>query len=58
MDEKKQDNQLEPIYNRSVLIQDIALKTSWEQWMIETGGERGSGRSVLAARHDDDDDII
>ena len=24
--------------------------------MIETGGERGSGRSVLAARHDDDDD--
>ena len=25
--------------------------------MIETSGERGSGKSVLAARHDDDDDI-
>ena len=24
--------------------------------MIETGGERGSERSVIAARHDDDDD--
>ena len=48
MDKQRQDDQLEPIYNRSVPIQDIALKTSWEQWMIETGGERGSGRSVLA----------
>ena len=36
-------------------IQDIALKTSWEQWTIETGGEKGSGRSVLAVRHDDGD---
>ena len=26
--------------------------------MIETGGERGSGISVLAARHDNDDDKI
>ena len=48
MDELKQDNQLEPIYNSSVPIQDVALKTSQERWMIETGGERGSGRSVLA----------
>ena len=37
-------------------ILDITLKTNWEQWMIETGGERGSGRSVLAVQHDDDDD--
>ena len=37
-------------------IQDVALKTSQEQWAIETDGERGSGRSVLAAQHDDDDD--
>ena len=57
MDEQRQDDQLEPIYNSSVAIQDIALKTSREQWMIETGGERGSGRSVLAVQHDDDDDI-
>ena len=48
MDKQRQDDQLEPIYNSSVPIQDIALKTSWEQWTIETGGERGSRRSVLA----------
>ena len=56
MDEQKSDDQLEPIYNRSVPIQDIALKTSWGRWTIETGGERGSGRFVLAVRHDDDED--
>ena len=55
MDEQRQDNQLEPIYYSSVPIQDIALKTSRERWTIETGGERWSGRSVLTARHDDDD---
>ena len=38
MDKQRQDDQLEPIYNSSVPIQDIALKTSWEQWAIETGG--------------------
>ena len=26
-----------------------------ERWTIGTGGERGSGRSMLTARHDDDD---
>ena len=52
MDEKRQDDPLEPTYNRSVPIQDVALKTYWEQWMIEMGGERGSGRSVLAERYD------
>ena len=51
-------DELEPIYNSSVLIQDIALKTFWEQWTIETGGERGSGRSVLAEQHDDNDDVV
>ena len=52
MNEKRRDDQLEPIYNSSVLIQDIALKTYREQWTIETGGKRGSGRSVLAPRHE------
>ena len=33
------DDQNEPIYNSSVLIQDVALKTSWEQWTIEMGDE-------------------
>ena len=27
-----------------------------EWWTIETGGERGSGKSMLAVQHDDDDD--
>ena len=56
MDEPRQYDQLEPIYNSSAPIQDVALKTPREQWTIETGGKRGSGRSVLAARRDDDDD--
>ena len=55
MDKQRQDDQPEPMYNSSVPIQDIALKTNWEQWTIETGGMRRSGRSVLAARHDDDE---
>ena len=55
MDEQRQDNQLEPVYNSSVPIQDIALKTSRERWTIGTDGERGSKRSMLVARHDDDD---
>ena len=63
MDEQRQDGQLEPIYNSSVAIQDVTLKTSRKRWTIETDDERGrererereSGRSVLAARHDDDD---
>ena len=50
-----QDDQLEPIYNSCVPIQDVALKTYREQWTIKMDGKRGSGRSVLAAQHDDDD---
>ena len=45
MDGQKQDNQLDPTYNIFVLIHDVALN----------GGRRGSGRSVLVARHEDDD---
>ena len=54
MDEQRQDDQLEPTYNSSVPIQDVALKTYRKRC---TGGERESGRSVLLVRHDDDDDI-
>ena len=57
MDEQKQDDQLEPIYNSSVPIQDKVWKTSQERWTIETGGERGSRRSVLAAQYDDDGEL-
>ena len=56
MDEQRQDDQLEPTYNSSVPIEDIALKSYRERWAIGRGGERGSGISALAARHDDDDD--
>ena len=44
-----------PVYNSSAPIQDVALKTYRERWMIETGGGRGSERSGLAACHDHDD---
>ena len=56
MDEKRQDDQLEPTYNSSVPIQGVALKTYRKRWGVEKGGSRGSGRSVLMVRHDDDDD--
>ena len=56
MIKQRQDDQQEPTYNSSVLIQDVALKTSWKQWTIEKGGGRGSGRSILIAWHDNDDD--
>ena len=55
MDEQWLDDQLEPIYNSSVPTQDVAWMTSRELLTIETGGERGSGRPVLAARHHDGD---
>ena len=29
MDEQRQDDQLEPIYNSSVSIQDVALLATW-----------------------------
>ena len=57
-DEQELGNQLEPIYNSSVLIQDVAWKTDRDRWTIETSGERESGKSMLAARHDNDDIYI
>ena len=56
MDEQMQDDQLEPTYNSSVPIQDIAKKTNRKWWTIEKGGRRGLGRSTLVVWHDDDDD--
>ena len=37
-----------------VRIRDVALKTCQRRWTIGRSGERGSGISVIAARHDDD----
>ena len=56
MDEQRQDVQFEPTYSCSMPIRDVAPKICQKQWTIGRGGERGSGRSVLAARHDDNDD--
>ena len=55
MDEERKDDQLEPTYNSSVPIQDVALKTNQKRWTIEKDGGRGSRISVLMAQHDDDD---
>ena len=53
MAEQRQYDQLEPTYSRSVPIRDVALKTCQRRWTIGRSGERGSGISVLTARHDD-----
>ena len=57
MAKQKQDDQLEPTYSSYVRIRDVAPKTCQKRWMIGRSGERGSGISVLAARHDDDNDM-
>ena len=55
MAEQRQDDQLEHTYSSYVRIRDVALKTCQRRLMIWRSGERGSGISVLVARHDDDD---
>ena len=57
MAKQKQDDQLEHTYSSYMRIRDVALKTCQKRWMIGWSGERGSGISMLAARHDDDDDL-
>ena len=58
MANQKQDDQLEHSYSSYVMIRDVTPKTYRRWWMIGRRGERGSGISVLAARHDDDDFIV
>ena len=58
MAEQKQDDQLEHTYSSYVRIRDVALKTCQRRWTIGRSGERGWRISVLAARHDDDDNDI
>ena len=55
MAEQKQNDRLEHTYSSYVRIRDVALKTCQRRWTIGRIGKRGSGISVLAARHDDDD---
>ena len=57
MAEQKQDDQHEHTFSSYVRLRDVALKTCQRHGMIGRNGERGSGISVLVARHDDDPDI-
>ena len=56
MTNQKQDDQPGHTYSSYVRIRDVALKTCQKWWTIGRSDERGSGISVLPARHDDDDD--
>ena len=56
MAKKKQDDHIEHTYSSYVRIRDVDLKTCQKRCMIGRSGERGSGISLLPARHDDDDD--
>ena len=51
------DDQLELIYNNSVWIQDVAWKTCQKRWMINLNNKRRLVNSVLAAWHDDNDNL-
>ena len=53
MDEQRQDDQLEPTYNSSLLIRNVVLKTCLKPRTREKGGETGSVIFVLMARRDD-----
>ena len=62
MSEQLLDDPLELICNSSVQTQDVVQRTGRVRWMIETNSEKEretdrqteSGKSVLAALHDDD----
>ena len=49
---------LKSLYSNSVPIQDVTWKTSQERWTVGTGGERGSGKSMLAEGNYGDDDNL
>ena len=53
---QKQDDQHEHTFSSYVRIRDVVQKTCLGRWTIGRSGKRGSGISVLPARHDDDDD--
>ena len=55
---QKQDDQHEHTFSNYVRIRDVVRKTCLRRWTIGKSGERGSGISVLQARHDDDDDDV
>ena len=56
--QQKQDDQPELTHSSYVRTQDVTQKTCRRRWTIGKSGERWSRISVLAARHDDDDDDL
>ena len=58
MDVQEWDDQHELTYSSYVRTRDVTLKTCRRRWMIGRNGERRSGISAQAARHDDDDDVL
>ena len=53
---QKQDDQHEHTFRNYVRIRDV-VQTCIRRWTIGKSCERGSGISVLPARHDDDNDM-
>ena len=53
---QKQDDKHEHTFSNYVGIRDVIQQTYLRRWKRGKSGERGSGISVLLARHDDDDD--
>ena len=58
MDVQEWDDQHELTYSSYVRTRVVILKTCRRRWMIGRNGERRSGISAQAARHDDDDIYI
>ena len=58
MDVQEWNDQHELTYSSYVRTRDVTLKICRKRWMIGRNGERRSGISAQAARHDDDDDDI
>ena len=54
MAKQKQEDQPELTYSNYLRTQDVTQKTCQRWWMIGRSGERWSGISMLAARHDDE----
>ena len=57
MDVQEWDDQHELTYSSYVRTRDVTLKTCRRRWMIGRDGERRSGISAQAVRHDDDDEV-
>ena len=53
MAEQKQDDQHEHTVSNYVRIRDVVQRACRRRWTIGKSGERGSGISVLLARHGD-----